>query len=443
VVWLSIADNLITEMKNNLLRLAALLIVSLVYNPLSAQWKMWGSFNSPFPDNALITHVRSDMSTGNVYALAFDTSSHFYKYAPATGWTAHHEFNQTFKAAGGMYEMKARNGKVWCFTANGLLKYENGSWTMIPFPAGYSRGTSGFYVDADDRAWFSGGPQSGVTCYNGTTWKNYNKIDYPSFEQDYFIMDIQMDEPNNTIWMAMNCHLAGGIYALDLDEDKITRIHPGEAKYNCAHSVVAGKNNIFVGTCNFSSVRIMDKAGNYTQSLDAPKVGCVNRMVIDPVDSSRVWVVTDRTLIYFGDTVNYLTFDKDNAGFSGFGSDVTHEKLSGDSMRVWFGTSRGLYSYDYKAGDIRVGLAEKTALHELVSVYPNPSAGMFRVTMPGNEKDNAGVEVLDVNGRKVACTIQSVDGGFSIDLSEAPRGIYFLSVSKDGARAVKKLVLTR
>lgn len=74
-----------------------------------------------------------------------------------------------------------------------------------------------------------------------------------------------------------------------------------------------------------------------------------------------------------------------------------------------------------------------------VSVFPNPSSGIFTVDL-GNCRD-AKICVYDVLG---SCLLKKdclYDVAPKIDLSSQPRGIYFMEIVSDGARAVKKIVL--
>jgi hypothetical protein len=73
--------------------------------------------------------------------------------------------------------------------------------------------------------------------------------------------------------------------------------------------------------------------------------------------------------------------------------------------------------------------------------YPNPATGQLNIELPLSSQ-NARLQMFDVAGRLVlAKTLQN--GKNSLDISEFPRGLYFLWLSADGNRKfeVKKLVV--
>ena len=75
------------------------------------------------------------------------------------------------------------------------------------------------------------------------------------------------------------------------------------------------------------------------------------------------------------------------------------------------------------------------------SVFPNPSAGIFRLKVAGIN-DNTKIEVKNFLGETILNTT-AVNGTTTLDLREVPNGIYTVEVVASGNRAVKKIVLSK
>lgn len=71
-----------------------------------------------------------------------------------------------------------------------------------------------------------------------------------------------------------------------------------------------------------------------------------------------------------------------------------------------------------------------------VSIFPNPSPGIFTVTIPSHVI----LEVLNTIGKKIWSGSLSA-GSNAIDLSDLPKGIYFVSVSNGEYNSFEKLVI--
>jgi hypothetical protein len=73
-----------------------------------------------------------------------------------------------------------------------------------------------------------------------------------------------------------------------------------------------------------------------------------------------------------------------------------------------------------------------------LSVFPNPSNGIFNVSLP--ESKAYELEVMDLTGRTLKK--QTVKGGTSqLDMQGASQGIYLLKVKSDKGTAVRKIVV--
>jgi PKD repeat protein len=78
-----------------------------------------------------------------------------------------------------------------------------------------------------------------------------------------------------------------------------------------------------------------------------------------------------------------------------------------------------------------------------VRIMPNPSAGQFEVWMEGLQTQSVQLRVLDVAGRQLWTGSYDYNGGLRqpVDLSQAPKGVYWLMVQTDKAVKAYKIVI--
>jgi len=76
-----------------------------------------------------------------------------------------------------------------------------------------------------------------------------------------------------------------------------------------------------------------------------------------------------------------------------------------------------------------------------VLLWPNPAVDHFFLKPPDGVR--IGAEVLDLMGRKMASAFTTQEGGFRFDVGALPKGVYLVSVWREGepGRAVRKLVI--
>ena len=77
---------------------------------------------------------------------------------------------------------------------------------------------------------------------------------------------------------------------------------------------------------------------------------------------------------------------------------------------------------------------------KLVSVYPNPSNGVFNVSAKDMKGTNLNLEVRDMQGRLVYSAAAAKDNA-TIDLKNVAAGVYMLKASTDAEVAVKRIVV--
>jgi plastocyanin len=78
-----------------------------------------------------------------------------------------------------------------------------------------------------------------------------------------------------------------------------------------------------------------------------------------------------------------------------------------------------------------------------VSIFPNPSNGVFQLEINSSQSSqNYELSVYDISGATVLTTLLSNDKNkHSIDLSEFPKGIYFIRVYNEAEFFTKRIVV--
>ncbi|MFY8020846.1 MAG: T9SS type A sorting domain-containing protein, partial [Bacteroidia bacterium] len=126
----------------------------------------------------------------------------------------------------------------------------------------------------------------------------------------------------------------------------------------------------------------------------------------------------------------------------------------------WFGDVPGLYSITYRVTDlsgnqsklairyIRVsdeacvtGVDESINIDKLMSVYPNPSTGIFNIKLLQELDEDVNIVITDIQGKEVARkTINGKKLAEEIlDLSSFNKGIYILKIETTSKAYSKKL----
>jgi hypothetical protein len=94
---------------------------------------------------------------------------------------------------------------------------------------------------------------------------------------------------------------------------------------------------------------------------------------------------------------------------------------------------------------VRIGIGTQvTALDELnsaVGIYPNPSAGVFNVNLDKSLVGSVDIQIYNALGAVVrSYNFNSPDEVKSIDLQNAPKGLYIVRISNQGKEGTVKIV---
>jgi hypothetical protein len=422
------------------------LFFALLYSStVNAQWRMHNGANAPFGQAYSGYKIAYDNTREKlwVFSSKFTVGHVLLEYTETNGWAT--KPAPPFTENENVVSVKFRNGTGWCLTTQGLYKFENDQWGQVTLPAGYSvmQTLDGLYVDSKN-VWFTGGPQGkGITKFDGLNWVNYNKQNSPGLGQDIALTDISMNEEDSVLWVSTNCFAdSAGVYSFDIKNNDWHLYNNIDQKYSCVHGVVPVKNGAIVGTCNFSSIRVLDNNGIFKESIDGNfKVGCISKMEADPDNESWAWVMSDWKLFHFKDTLNYNIYDTLNTPVKGqFMYDVAIQEEYHDSSRIWVITDMGLFSYTYTSKGVTTGINDPMSVFDDMQVYPNPGKGTF--TLASQSLSNVAVEIRDSYGKLVHHKPIVGSELYSVDMSDLPAGIYFITISNGAARIFRKLILT-
>ena len=90
---------------------------------------------------------------------------------------------------------------------------------------------------------------------------------------------------------------------------------------------------------------------------------------------------------------------------------------------------------------------QKPTLGDLLSIYPNPTNGDITITLSGNVNNTINsIEIIDLRGKQVYQlnnVLHRNGKSWSIDLSEQPSGMYFVTIISQDEMVSKKITLIR
>jgi beta-glucanase (GH16 family) len=75
-----------------------------------------------------------------------------------------------------------------------------------------------------------------------------------------------------------------------------------------------------------------------------------------------------------------------------------------------------------------------------VNLFPNPTTGEFQISLLNDKKTITSIELVNLMGEKVLFSQAISDGLMTINITEAPKGIYFVKIFCGGTSYMKKVV---
>jgi hypothetical protein len=157
-------------------------------------------------------------------------------------------------------------------------------------------------------------------------------------------------------------------------------------------------------------------------------------------DNSNNWVISETT----SGAIRTLVLTR---GFAGGAGDYTFA-YNNNPMNIIWAYGSGLAMNQHAGGPARgfstleftLGVEDFTSL-EKINIAPNPSNGIVTLTK-NNQTTISKVTVFDSNGKvvKVVDSELSLDA-IQINLSDFSKGVYFLEISNEIDKVVRKIVI--
>lgn len=134
--------------------------------------------------------------------------------------------------------------------------------------------------------------------------------------------------------------------------------------------------------------------------------------------------------------------DKSNCYITGGYSGSTI--FGNDSLNAPYATSGYFNIFLVKLKNnisITTEIAEQENIKSDITVYPNPTQGLFDINYPSIKNESGQLNIFDSTGKTIYTDLFNGSYAKKIDLSTRAKGIYFIVILAEGQRVVKKIVL--
>jgi PKD repeat protein len=140
-----------------------------------------------------------------------------------------------------------------------------------------------------------------------------------------------------------------------------------------------------------------------------------------------------------------------NWRFGGYGrsSDVTptfrFDNVDEATVEVCLGLINNDNCLSTNCEEVTINLVSARGLDplDMINVYPNPSNGVFNVSVK-DAKEDVEITILDATGKVVGLvTPSATEGTYEVDMSTAAAGVYFVQVTNGNYSGLKKITLTK
>lgn len=201
-------------------------------------------------------------------------------------------------------------------------------------------------------------------------------------------------------------------------------------------------NTQTLNECNGFSVTVgsntYDATGVYTDVFPgASASGCDSTVITDLTIAAPVNVaVTNVSAV--------LTADETGAMYQWLDCDNGNAPITGETNQVFTPSANGNYAVEVTVGnctdtsdcEVVSTVSVDSYLKENISIFPNPTSSNFQVDL-GAQTDVVNYSVTSVTGQVILQNTKLNTKTISIDLTNEPKGVYFLNLNNRSFKVVK------
>ena len=171
--------------------------------------------------------------------------------------------------------------------------------------------------------------------------------------------------------------------------------------------------------------------GGYLVIGNGPMIGVKK----DPGFNPQIGIIKTDALGNSSDCINQIPFSSDTCNINL--SQIPYTNTTGGTMRLLHPVISNGLMLSFNGCVMWTGsIDENNTYNNPLIVYPNPTTGLLKVKAENLQQ----IEVLDLQSRKVQDINISNQNETTIDLSELPKGIYFVKIISSRGVAVEKVV---
>ncbi len=246
------------------------------------------------------------------------------------------------------------------------------------------------------------------------------------------------------VWRSSN---AGGSWtdvSAGLPQRWVTRVVPDPANAQRAYVTHSG----YTSDDQATLVHRTDDQGDHWANVSGNLANVpANDLVVDPLDTSRLYLATDTGVWTSADGGGYWYALGTGLPVQVIADLVLH---AGTRQLFAFTHGRSAWSLDLSAMPVAVAPGIAPLRFALSAAWPNPSRGVVTATLDLPRNERVEVAVFDALGRRVATPLSGAPGagrhavawdGRDASGRPARAGVYFLRASAGGATVSRRVVL--
>ncbi|HEY9082330.1 MAG TPA: SBBP repeat-containing protein [Vicingaceae bacterium] len=282
--------------------------------------------------------------------------------------------------------------------------------------------------------------------------------------QDIFIS--KLDASGNFVWAKKIGSASSDIgqsITIDTSENiyttgrfaNIADFDPGAGVFNLSS---AGGNDIFILklTCNTYSTQTITACDSYTWIDNVTYTTSNNTATHILTGGNSIGcdsiVTLDLTINTIDNTVTNsaptLTANQSGSTYQWLDCDNNFSIISGETAQNYLATTTGNYAVEITIGNcVDTSNCENVIINSIkeitnidFSVHPNPTKGLFTISLDDTQNEVLSYSILNLKGNTVKQASNIIAKQIIIDISNESKGIYFIKLNTSSTSTIYKLI---